>query len=268
MDNDKEFFGDEPQGRGADTEEPGRSMGGISYGEEPKSSLKNIFIAVAFGAILTAAAVLLTRRGKDENRAGVDIPSPTLPIRIAKTDEVEDKAATADALEAKIAEVSPENAKAPAELVKATPKPAAQPKSAPAKIVKTPAPVKTVAAPAKPALVERPTDVKGEVEIVSAPTPAAPVKAAAGQVSAKRSEAGWSVQILSGTTEEKTRKDWDAMVRKHPDLLKNQAHAIVKADVDGKTYFRLRATGFNASADATAFCGKLKAYSISCFVTK
>jgi hypothetical protein len=259
MDNENEFFGQEesrPTGP-APSDPRVFSQETVVYGEDaPSGGLRNILLAVASGALIAGALFALLRNGS-KPKADDGRIAPVLPIKIDIREPT---------LEDKILEVSPENAKvepSPAE-------PAAIEAGEGPKIdAPKPAPVKPVvkgrvapSAPAarRPGFVERPTDIKGEVEIIAAAGPSAAKPSA--------SASGWSVQVLSGSSEEKTLNDWKALVSRHPALLKSQSYSVQKAVVGGRTFYRLRATGFGSSKSAGDFCAKLKSYNISCFVTK
>jgi hypothetical protein len=76
------------------------------------------------------------------------------------------------------------------------------------------------------------------------------------------------VQLASSSSESAAAAEWQSLSRKYPQILGGRAHNIQSAAVDGRTFYRLRVSGFQSSADASELCAKLKAYNVACFVTK
>jgi cell division septation protein DedD len=134
-----------------------------------------------------------------------------------------------------------------APIAKGTPAPQpAAPAPAPTKPVETaktiPAPVKAAPAPApKPA----------------APTPA-PAKVAEAPV------AGGTIQLGALPSEAAANAAWKSLSGRYGYLGALQ-HSVVKADVNGKTYYRLRAA---AGGEASSVCSKLKVAGEACTVVR
>lgn len=110
-------------------------------------------------------------------------------------------------------------------------------------------------------LVEHKTNVKNEVEIskVARPLPPSTPKASIGK---------WNVQLASTSSETAAQKEWLSLSTKHPDILRGLNHSVIRTEISGKTYYRLRIVGLETSAIATDICNQLKSQNLSCFVTK
>lgn len=72
------------------------------------------------------------------------------------------------------------------------------------------------------------------------------------------------VQLGSFFTEQGARRAWGVYASKNPEL-RNYRMTITKAQVRGKTYFRVAAAGFKGGQGASGLCGKFKARGLSCF---
>lgn len=110
----------------------------------------------------------------------------------------------------------------------------------------TPAPVAPKAEP-KP---EPKPVVKAEPKPAPKPAPAA-------------SGGNYKIQLGALGSEAEARTLWSKVTAKHGDVVKGSP-IIVKAEVNGKTYYRLRASGFASAADAKAACAKLSGRGQAC----
>ena len=72
------------------------------------------------------------------------------------------------------------------------------------------------------------------------------------------------VQLAALDTEALGRTEWDRLSKKMPTLLAARAPILLRADVAGHTVWRVRTGGFADTAEATAFCTKVKARGGSC----
>ena len=129
---------------------------------------------------------------------------------------------------------APEPAK-PTEVAKATetPKP-------------TPAVVKPAPAPVKPAIVKPVPAKAAPAETQEAAAPAA----------------GGTVQLGALDSQAKADAAWKSLSGRYA-YLASLTHSVVKADVNGKTYYRLRAA---AGGQASSVCAKLKVAGEACAV--
>lgn len=142
--------------------------------------------------------------------------------------------------------------------------PAEAPKAA--EPVKTPAPARvetvevkdsTVATKATPAPVVAPKPVvKAEPKPAPAPAPKPAAPAASG--------GNYKIQLGAVGSDAEARSLWSKITAKHGDVVKGSP-VIVKADVNGKTFYRLRASGFASAADAKAACARLAGRGQACF---
>ncbi|HEY0316173.1 MAG TPA: SPOR domain-containing protein [Sphingomonas sp.] len=134
-----------------------------------------------------------------------------------------------------------------APIAKGQPAPVAQPVPAPAKPVETAkaaptAPVKTVPVPAS-----RP--------VTPAPAPAQTAEAPA---------AGGTIQLGALPSEAAANTAWKSLSGRYG-YLAALSHSVVKAEVNGKTYYRLRAA---AGGEASSVCSKLKVAGEACTVVR
>jgi SPOR domain len=168
----------------------------------------------------------------------------------------------------------------PAASVAKTPTPIAAPpvKVGPAIAVKT---AMSVPAPAAAATAAKPvapvTADNGAKPVSPAVVPPAAAKPAApkalpvvlGGASAPAFAVGgpYVVQIAAPSTEAAATAEWDKRAKASPDLFGAAEKIIVKADVNGRTVYRLRVGSFATPADAEAFCTAFKAKGGACFRT-
>jgi len=138
--------------------------------------------------------------------------------------------------------------------------PVAKGKPAPAEV--KPAEVKPTA-PAKPAEVA----AAKPAPVVAKPVPVAakpvPTKAAAAETAAASAPvAGGTVQLGALDSQAKAEAAWKSLSGRYA-YLASLGHSVVKADVNGKTYYRLRAA---AGGQASTVCSKLKVAGEACAV--
>ncbi|MGE0222932.1 MAG: SPOR domain-containing protein [Acetobacteraceae bacterium] len=130
--------------------------------------------------------------------------------------------------------------------------PAALTAARPAPVVAPPAakPAPVMAAPA-PAMIEKPMPV--------APAPAVH------QVPAGRSTA---VQLAAVSSEAAARSEWQSLTRRMPDLLGGRQPAFSRTERDGRTFWRIRTSGFTDVNEAKSFCARVRAKGGGCTVAE
>jgi hypothetical protein len=121
---------------------------------------------------------------------------------------------------------------------------------APAPLAAAPAPVPAAVA-AKPAA-EKPVAVAGD-------------KKPAVQPAAGRSTL---VQLAAVRSEEAAKVEWQRLSHRMPDLFGQHRPAFSKVDRDGTTLWRVRTGGFDDTAQASAFCEKVRAKGSGCSVAE
>lgn len=131
--------------------------------------------------------------------------------------------------------------------------PAHAPMPTPAPVAKT-APV-VAAAPAKPA----------PAPLVAAAKPAPTALAKPAPVALP---SGTIVQLAALVTEAGAHTEWDRLSKKMPEVFAGHKPVVTKLERDGKTFWRLRTSGFTDAAQAAMFCVKAKAGGIGCIVEK
>jgi len=133
---------------------------------------------------------------------------------------------------------------------------------APHAVASAPAPTPPKPAAAQPAKPVAPV----QMAVVSPP----PAPAAVAPQTEKRPAAGGKaiVQLAALSTEEAARTEWQALVKRMPDLLTGRQPVFVKTERDGRTFWRVRTTGFGDVNDAKAFCEKVRAKGGGCTVAE
>lgn len=129
-----------------------------------------------------------------------------------------------------------------------------------AKQAAAPAPVVAPAPAAAPA----PVAAAPVASPIPDPHPAklAPAKAAVAQAPAT----GMQVQLAAMTSEQGATAEWQRLSHLLPAVFGSHKPDVQKADVNGKTFYRLRTGGFTSTAQATAFCTEVKAKGANCSI--
>jgi len=142
-----------------------------------------------------------------------------------------------------------------APIAKGQPAPAAQPAPAPAEPVETAKPVQTAkAVPMAPV----------KTVPVPASKPATPAPAPAPAQTAEAPAAGGTIQLGALPSEGAANTAWKSLSGRYG-YLAALSHSVVKAEVNGKTYYRLRAA---AGGEASSICSKLKVAGEACTVVR
>lgn len=129
-------------------------------------------------------------------------------------------------------------------------------------IVPPPPPVQPVAL-AVPAPAAPPA-VTGPRAMAVAPPVSAPPVSARGAAAAPAGH--MEVQLAAMTSEPAARAEWQRLSKRVPDLLGGRQPALQQAERDGKPIWRLRTGGFADTAEATAFCGQMRAKGLGCSI--
>jgi hypothetical protein len=74
-------------------------------------------------------------------------------------------------------------------------------------------------------------------------------------------------QVAAAQTEEGATTEWNRRKKAMPDLFASAEKIVVRADVNGRTVYRVRVGSFATAADAEAFCSAVKARNGDCFRT-
>jgi len=96
---------------------------------------------------------------------------------------------------------------------------------------------------------------------VEPPKPAAetPARAQGGRI---------SVQLAAVQSQGAAQAEWVALQRRLPDLLGGRQAVFPKTERDGKTFWRVRTTGFSDVAEARGFCERVRAKGAACAVAE
>ena len=74
------------------------------------------------------------------------------------------------------------------------------------------------------------------------------------------------VQLAAVDTEAAAATEWQRLAHKAPELLGDRKLAVMRADRDGKTFWRVRTGGFADLAAAAEFCRKARAKGLGCSI--
>jgi hypothetical protein len=97
-----------------------------------------------------------------------------------------------------------------------------------------------------------------------APTPVASAEKPA--PAAHSSGKGAAVQLAALSSEEAAKTEWQRLTKRMPDLFGARQPEFSHFEHDGKSFWRVRTGGFADSAQAVAFCGRVKAKGAGCTV--
>ena len=132
----------------------------------------------------------------------------------------------------------------------------------------TPAPQDLRAPPAPAPVAAAP--VPAPLSVAAKPAAEKPAAAAVEKRSVVQPAAGRStlVQLAAMRSEEAAKVEWQRLSHRMPDLLGQRRPAISKVDHDGTTLWRVRTGGFDDTAQASAFCEKIRAKGAGCSVAE
>lgn len=214
----------------------------------------------------------------DEQKVEKLLPDPEEPVipepavgesEPAKTEAtssyVNNESANKTSTEVEPAPVKPVPASEEAAAAPVAETPKAEVKPAPVEVAEVPVATKTTTVPEKkpePVKVEAP---KAEPVKAPAPKPVAEKKPAPAPVKTAPAATGdFKVQLGAFKSEAEARTTWSKLTAKHGDVIKGSP-IIVKADVNGTTFYRLRASGFASADAAKKACTTLSGRGQACF---
>lgn len=94
--------------------------------------------------------------------------------------------------------------------------------------------------------------------------PRATVAAPAATLQAVQSAGASQVQLAALATEQAAMAEWLRLSKRMPDLFGDRRPVVTKFDRDGRTFWRLRTSGFADTAQATAFCQRVREKGAGC----
>jgi len=77
---------------------------------------------------------------------------------------------------------------------------------------------------------------------------------------------GTNVQLAAFADEAAARTEWEALVKRVPELLGGRAPEVSRTEVAGRVMWRLRTGGFSTLEAATGFCAKMRARGEECSI--
>ena len=145
----------------------------------------------------------------------------------------------------------------PAAVAPARPAPTVAPRIA------APAPAPAVTAQAAPA--PAPAAVKPATPAVARPAPVTTAPPAAAQAAKPAAKPGAAqVQLAAVGSEQAAMQEWQRLEKKAPALFGGHKPVVTKTEHDGKTFWRLRTTGFADATAAKGFCDQARGKGVSC----
>lgn len=133
-------------------------------------------------------------------------------------------------------------------------------------VARTAKPSPATLAPLPP--VEPPKPVVAREARVAAPIPLTPPapKPAAPPATAKAAGSGAVVQLAALDSEEAAKAEWKRLERRYGSLLNGHAPTFSRTEHAGKTFWRVRTSGFADAAQAVLFCQRVKEKGGGCAV--
>jgi len=76
----------------------------------------------------------------------------------------------------------------------------------------------------------------------------------------------FAVQLTAASSETAALAHWRRLQRKLPQLISGRAPAVIMAEIDGRSLWRLRTGAFSNRAEANAFCTRIQTEHAQCWV--
>jgi hypothetical protein len=114
----------------------------------------------------------------------------------------------------------------------------------------------------------KPRPVQKPSTTTTASKPATPAKVAVQKPAASAVTSGWSVQFGSYNSRDAALAAQKRLQAGHPSLFAGRPFVVLAAEVNGKTMYRLRITGFTSGSEAGGFCSNAKSDGLDCFIAK
>ena len=100
----------------------------------------------------------------------------------------------------------------------------------------------------------------------AAPAPATGRPVATAAAASGPAAAGVQVQFTATPSENAAQEAWQKLKERMPNLLAGREPLFLRAEQGAQTFWRLRTGGFASTADATAFCGRVRSAGGACVV--
>ncbi len=234
---------------GVEAREPSnRSDVPLTFDGEPITPLSDRE-ALAMAEAAAAAAAQLAAADDAVSQATIsDAPALEGPVTNVLTDE--NGAPADDAIAAALAEAQ---AVANPASLRASSRPAPRPRET--RVASAPATTRTDAAPQAAAPVPAPAARPAEAPAAAADQPVQQVQPSSG---------AQLVQIGAFDSNSIAQSEWSRLSNKHGSLFSGRGQVIQQHQSNGRTFWRLRAAGFESRAQAQEFCAALKAGGTDC----
>lgn len=122
------------------------------------------------------------------------------------------------------------------------------------------APLRAVDVPA--AAFAAPVAVPVAPAAVAVPAPVVAARAV------ERPAGGMAVQFAAAPSQEAAQAFWLDLVQRFPDMLGQRAPLVIRFQLNGTVFWRLRTDGFQSVEDAQSLCARMRAGGQDCFVAR
>ena len=77
-----------------------------------------------------------------------------------------------------------------------------------------------------------------------------------------------AVQFAAAPSEEAAQAFWRNLVQRFPDVLGQREPLVIRFQLNGTVFWRLRTDGFQSVEDAQSLCAQVRASGQNCFVVR